>query len=1711
MANKNDVELRIRATDTSRQTFQAVAASVNTVTSALGKQIDAAQKGDESIDGLKKSLTDLKNAGTDLVRDQSLIDTFNRQAAALDAAAKKSAETAAAYEKLKTELDAADSVTKRQANSLITLEKQTNAAQAAEAKRAAALGTTVERMTAAGLSVFDLANDQQKLIETADAVGAALGAATKAVNGHSEAVKMARAAVADLVATEALQAQALAAQIKATDDAAAHEKLFQEATASNKGAQYVREYTQLLEARDAAEAKAAEASKLLQTADENAARAALQHAQAVEAEGLMIEKQYQEARKLVQASDYVNFWTQAIKDMDAAEKAAADNNALEEKAAKDLASFKKIADGANMASKGFQTFNASSGGSVGGGIGDSIRAITDPAEAARQSIDGLEQQIAGFAAQAKAGNGPVKDYAETVRGLQNAMKAIGATGDAVDAFQRQVEAVRSARSAFQAAQGDVRKYAEAIQAATVPDQELADGLKRAQQALASAGKEMQSTLTKARELQAGLQGAGVQTNNLTAESERLATMARSATGTLNSLNAAYRANGAAAAESTDKLKLFGEGQRESLSLFQRIRGEVIALSAAYIGLQGVLGLAQGALEAFVDKQAVENRLGIVIGVPDAAKIAAEYAYIHAEADRLGIGIKELADSYSRFGLAAKNANLNSDQTKFAFERITEAMRVNHSSTEAVNGAFYQLEQMLSKNKVQMDDLRQASNWIPGLEGMLSRGLGMTSVKQLFEAMKKGSVDAKTAILALGEEMERQYAKQLPDALHSLQAEQGRFATSLTDFKREIADAGFAAAYIALLQKIDTFFKSADGQNYARQLGSAFASISDVLQFVVDHIDTLQSILLALVEIKAASWAADVFGQLSRMAQAAAEAAAQQKLLAQATSELAIAYGITNAEASAMMASQQKASTSASLLATALGMVQKALIVAQVAMVGWDIGAWADRNFGAVHKYSSIIAEDFGYAWDIIRLGFERIYDGIAAKVKMLPALLGNAAKEAAAAALEANTPGDLGASAAAAIRGTKTPIPDSSVDDAAYARQFQSIQKRHQDNLAGIDRHGGFTNDGRALTTDEQQTKMKSDQAADPKGFALQKETLTEITKLQQGLNDIIDERSKKLQDILAMQKSGALSQDAAGKQSKALFDSYGPKLKAFAAQSAKDLQPMVDALGLKAPTDQLQKYQARLQGALGVYQPNLEVTTKDKGAKARENLGQTLANQLDSIQSKVGKLDIGQPIEDRLASASKSIDEQYNKIFAEIGKYQKMGGSQIGGQSISAYEGALNAQKDQLKAAAALKIELEEIKKNETEVTESVKQRTDFYKDIEDRVKAGSITPLQGMQEAADKGKDLNAAIVAATEKAKAFNEAMRGKQGVRGSLLDASNSGLARTASTAQPSAGTADVAFSTDLRATDEKGINNILKERTDITTTYNNLVKLGLSTTHDAQTTIKGEYDRTNQSLSDAADAYQKLIDLQLKDGSITPANWELAAARIKEVRSQIQYVSPELVTLQKTFTDSITKGATTAFDSAASSLAGLIDGTKSLGDSWHDFENIIGDFFSSFLKNIANAIVQLYAMQVAQSLIGTNSSGGTSVVGGLFNAAASWITGGVSHSGGDVGSGGASRAVSPAVFLNAPRYHSGTNGPLGLKADERATILQTGEKVLSRQQVAAQAQREAAMSGGGNGQPIKQILAIGDDQIQSIVNSSAGQKATLTHIRQNAETVKQFLK
>ena len=615
------------------------------------------------------------------------------------------------------------------------------------------------------------------------------------------------------------------------------------------------------------------------------------------------EQQAREAAELVKASEYVNFWISALEKADAAQRQLTDTTELN-----------KIADRALAAARGYTTLGDASKRLVQNskGLAATLREIADPAAAARASLGGIEEEVRSLSAAINQIKGPVKDYREQVRLLNEAQRQIANQGAAIDVYQRQITALRAARTAFVEARADMLRYAESVRQADAPTAEMQAEQRRLEQTLASASVEMQKQLARSRELREGLRQAGVDTSNLAASQQRLVAAARTSSTALTQLAAAQKKYGDAARSGAEASNFFEENGRTTLSFMQRLRGEVLALTTAYFGLQGTINLASDSLATFSAKQGILNQLALSAG-NDPRAIGEAFEYVRGQADRIGISFEDAAKAYAKFAASAKLAGRSTQEIRFIFETFAEVGQVAQLSTDDLNGVFKALEQVISKGKIQAEELRgQLGDRLFGAFQVAAKAL-QDQFPDLDAAMKKGEITA-DQLLKIADEYKRTVAEQLPGAMESLRAQQARLNSEFFDFKVLIAESGFADAYEKLVVRLTEFFRSEDGTKFAENIGVAFSKVADALTWLLDHLDEVQLAIELAFGLKAATLVAGFAAQI----------------------------GLAVKEMIALGAASQAG-------ALKVGLLQKAFVALAAFFVGWEIGTYLSNEFEVVRQ------------------------------------------------------------------------------------------------------------------------------------------------------------------------------------------------------------------------------------------------------------------------------------------------------------------------------------------------------------------------------------------------------------------------------------------------------------------------------------------------------------------------------------------------------------------------------------------------------------------------------------------------------------------------------------------------------------------------------------------------------------------------------------------
>ncbi|XOY54973.1 MAG: phage tail tape measure C-terminal domain-containing protein [Rhodobacterales bacterium] len=180
-----------------------------------------------------------------------------------------------------------------------------------------------------------------------------------------------------------------------------------------------------------------------------------------------------------------------------------------------------------------------------------------------------------------------------------------------------------------------------------------------------------------------------------------------------------------------------------------------------------------------------------------------------------------------------------------------------------------------------------------------------------------------------------------------------------------------------------------------------------------------------------------------------------------------------------------------------------------------------------------------------------------------------------------------------------------------------------------------------------------------------------------------------------------------------------------------------------------------------------------------------------------------------------------------------------------------------------------------------------------------------------------------------------------------------------------------------------------------------------------------------ALDEATASADRLSDAMGRAGGAAGSAGERIATGWRAVSESLQAYATEALNWGKGLGETLTS----AFSGAESAFRSFVETGKL------DFKGLVRSILADLaVLAFKNAVLG----PIANALSGAFGGGGS-------------VAAAVSHAGGMVGISGHTRSVPAAVFAGAPRMHTG--GWVGLRPDEVPTILQRGERVLSRSEVA----------------------------------------------------------
>jgi tape measure domain-containing protein len=281
-------------------------------------------------------------------------------------------------------------------------------------------------------------------------------------------------------------------------------------------------------------------------------------------------------------------------------------------------------------------------------------------------------------------------------------------------------------------------------------------------------------------------------------------------------------------------KIESESRRVQASVGAMTRGiqetqqAVTRFAAGFVGIAAISSFTSSIIASSNALTGFQQSLAAATGSQQGA--AGALAFVRAESDRLGLSVEKSAAQFAQLTAATRGTSLEGDLTRKIFSSMAQAARVLNLSVEKTDGAFRAFEQMISKGKVQAEELRgQLGERLPGAFRLAAEAMGVTTA-QLDDMLKKGKVAAEDLLPKLADRLDELYGAAATNAANSPAAEFQRLSNSIFELENAIGNAGFmeslASGARTLAESLTTLTKSGAIDDLVTGVG-ALATVAGV--------------------------------------------------------------------------------------------------------------------------------------------------------------------------------------------------------------------------------------------------------------------------------------------------------------------------------------------------------------------------------------------------------------------------------------------------------------------------------------------------------------------------------------------------------------------------------------------------------------------------------------------------------------------------------------------------------------------------------------------------------------------------------------------------------------------------------------------------------------------------------------------------------------------
>lgn len=221
--------------------------------------------------------------------------------------------------------------------------------------------------------------------------------------------------------------------------------------------------------------------------------------------------------------------------------------------------------------------------------------------------------------------------------------------------------------------------------------------------------------------------------------------------------------------------------------------------------------------------------------------AQDWEFLDKQAYKFGLSLKTAATGYKNFFSSASMAGFDKNSIQTMFSDMLLGARAIGASDQQIGGALLALEQMMSKGRVSMEELRrQLGNALPGAFEIGAKAMGVTTAQ--FNAMVKAGISAQEFVPKFIKTFKEQYAKGWVDVEQTVSVAQGRLTVAWEEFTMQFMHGEAGKSLAQGINQLAKLMRSPEFVSFVNLLGKIFTLVMKIFQFLIRHIHLIAALL-----------------------------------------------------------------------------------------------------------------------------------------------------------------------------------------------------------------------------------------------------------------------------------------------------------------------------------------------------------------------------------------------------------------------------------------------------------------------------------------------------------------------------------------------------------------------------------------------------------------------------------------------------------------------------------------------------------------------------------------------------------------------------------------------------------------------------------------------------------------------------------------------------